>query len=107
MFAVGLILDLLLASGFSNGDLYALDSFRIAFACPSICSPSGVIPQSRLRPRVKIASPSRNIVTIAKGLRLRPSFIRPDPRILRAVTLVSRSFTVVALIAWPPARGTA
>ena len=32
MYLIGLVLDLLLAGGFSNGNLYALDSFRLALA---------------------------------------------------------------------------
>lgn len=32
MFAIGLILDVLFVTGFSNGDLYSLDSFRVAFS---------------------------------------------------------------------------
>lgn len=53
MFAVGVILDLLLASGFSNGDLYALDSFRIAFAVQFLMLGGGTVAILILRRRVR------------------------------------------------------
>ncbi|GAB3540050.1 MFS transporter [Arthrobacter tecti] len=62
MFAVGLILDLLLASGFSNGDLYALDSFRIAFSVQFLILIGGTAAILVLRRRVRAQLARQSIV---------------------------------------------
>lgn len=62
MFAVGLILDLLLASGFSNGDLYALDSFRIAFAVQFVVLAIGTTAILMVRRRVRAQLARQSIV---------------------------------------------
>ncbi|MFJ6278857.1 MFS transporter [Arthrobacter subterraneus] len=77
MFAVGLILDLLLASGFSNGDLYALDSFRIAFAVQFVVLGAGTVAIVVLRRRVRAQLARQSIIVpplrqaIARELRRR------------------------------------
>ncbi len=62
MFAVGIILDLLLASGFSNGDLYALDSFRIAFAVQFVMLAVGTTAILIVRRRVRAQLARQSIV---------------------------------------------
>ena len=62
MFAVGLILDLLLASGFSNGDLYALESFRIAFAVQFVVLGIGTVAVLVLRRRVRAQLARQSII---------------------------------------------
>ena len=77
MFAVGLILDLLLASGFSNGDLYALNSFRIAFAVQFVVLGIGTVAILVLRRRVRAQLARQSIIVpplrqaIARELRRR------------------------------------
>ncbi|WP_235563231.1 MFS transporter [Arthrobacter sp. Soil782] len=77
MFAVGLILDLLLATGFSNGDLYALESFRIAFAVQFVVLGIGTVAVLVLRRRVRAQLARQSIIVpplrqaIARELRRR------------------------------------
>jgi sugar phosphate permease len=77
MFAVGVILDLLLASGFSNGDLYALDSFRVAFAVQFVVLGVGTVAIVVLRRRVRAQLARQAIIVpplreaIARELRRR------------------------------------
>nr|WP_204536792.1 MFS transporter [Arthrobacter tumbae] len=62
MFAVGLTLDLLLASGFSNGELYALNSFRIAFAVQFVVLGIGTVAILVLRRRVRAQLARQSII---------------------------------------------
>ncbi|WP_323961540.1 MFS transporter [Arthrobacter sp. JZ12] len=62
MFAVGLILDVLLASGFSNGNLYDLASFRIAFAVQFLFLAVGTVAILVLRRRVRAQLARQSVV---------------------------------------------
>lgn len=53
MYLIGVVLDVLNASGFSGGDLYALDSFRIALAVQFVVMAAGVAGILRTRKRVR------------------------------------------------------
>ena len=53
MYVVGLILDLLNNNGFSGGNLYSLDSFRIALSFQFIVLAVGVVAVIRVRGRVR------------------------------------------------------
>ncbi|THJ67516.1 MFS transporter [Arthrobacter echini] len=53
MFVIGVILDLLLGSGFSGGDLYALASFRIAMAAQLVVLAVGTVNVVIIRGRVR------------------------------------------------------
>ncbi len=53
MYVVGLILDLLNNSGFSHGELYSLDSFRIALSFQFVVLAIGVAAVIRVRGRVR------------------------------------------------------
>lgn len=77
MFAVGVILDLLLASGFSDGDMYALGAFRIAFAVQFLFLGVGTVAILVLRRRVRAQLARQAIIVpplrqaIARELRRR------------------------------------
>lgn len=83
MFAIGLILDLLLATGFSKGDLYALDSFRIAFAVQFLVLGGGTIAILILRRRVRAQLARQSIIVpplreaLARELRRRREARQP------------------------------
>ena len=53
MYLIGVVLDVLNSTGFSGGDLYALDSFRIAFAVQFAVMALGVAGILRTRGRVR------------------------------------------------------
>lgn len=53
MYLIGVVLDFLNARGFSGGDLYALDSFRIALAVQFVVMAVGVAGILRTRSRVR------------------------------------------------------
>lgn len=53
MYVIGLLLDVLNNSGFSNGDLYALDSFRIALSFQFLVLGIGIFAVLRVRHEVR------------------------------------------------------
>lgn len=62
MFVIGVILDLLLGSGFSEGDLYALGSFRIAMAAQLVVLAVGVVNVVLIRRRVRWRMAEQGVV---------------------------------------------
>ncbi|WP_253905682.1 MFS transporter, partial [Arthrobacter sp. H5] len=62
MFAIGVVLDLLLASGFSGGDLYALDSFRLAFSVQLVVLGVGTVAVVVLRRRVRAQLARQSVI---------------------------------------------
>ncbi|KNC18769.1 hypothetical protein AC792_10245 [Arthrobacter sp. RIT-PI-e] len=53
MFVIGVVLDVLLRSGVSGGDLYALTSFRIAMAAQLVVLATGTVAVLIVRRRVR------------------------------------------------------
>ncbi|MFT4469991.1 MFS transporter [Arthrobacter sulfonylureivorans] len=53
MFGMGVVLDTLLASGFSQGELYALDSFKLAFSLQFVFLIGGTLAILAVRKRVR------------------------------------------------------
>jgi len=53
MFGMGVVLDALLASGFSQGELYALDSFKLAFSLQFVFLIGGTLAILAVRKRVR------------------------------------------------------
>ena len=53
MLGMGVVLDALLASGFSQGDLYALDSFKLAFSLQFLFLIAGTLAMLTVRKRVR------------------------------------------------------
>ncbi len=62
MFAIGIILDALLASGFSQGDLYALPSFRVAMAVQLVVLAFGAVAVLIARRRVRRRMAEQGVV---------------------------------------------
>ncbi|WP_246199794.1 MFS transporter [Arthrobacter zhaoguopingii] len=62
MFAVGIVLDLLLDSGFSGGDLYALPSFRLALAVQFVILAAGSSAIFVVRRRVRQQMAQQGVV---------------------------------------------
>jgi MFS family permease len=53
MFGMGVVLDALLANGFSDGELYALDSFKLAFSLQFVFLIGGTLAILTVRRRVR------------------------------------------------------
>lgn len=70
MFLVGVILDLLFAAGYSGGDLYALDSFRIALCVHFVVIAIGItgILVTRRKVRTRMAAEGVRVPTVKEVL---------------------------------------
>lgn len=62
MFLIGVVLDLLLGSGFSDGDLYALTSFRLAMAVQLVVLAAGAGAVMIVRRRVRRRMAEQGVV---------------------------------------------
>jgi MFS family permease len=62
MFVIGVVLDVLLGSGFSQGDLYALESFRLAMAAQLVVLAAGVVAVLIARRRVRRRMAEQGVV---------------------------------------------
>jgi MFS family permease len=62
MFLIGLVLDILYATGFSREDLYALDSFRIALSVQFLLLGGGTVAILLLRRRVRAQMARQGVV---------------------------------------------
>ena len=77
MFVIGIVLDLLLAGGYSRGDLYALTSFRLAMAVQLVVLATGatavVVARGRVRRRMAeqgvVVPPLRDALARERRLR--------------------------------------
>lgn len=70
MFVIGLVLDVLFATGFSRGDLYALDSFRIALSVQFVVLGGGAAAIILLRRRVRGQLARQGVVVVPLRLAL-------------------------------------
>ncbi len=62
MFIIGVVLDILLGSGFSDGELYALPSFRLAMAAQLVVLATGVVAVLIVRRRVRRRMAEQGVV---------------------------------------------
>ena len=62
MFIIGVVLDVLLGSGFSQGELYALPSFRLAMAAQLVVLATGAIAVVIVRRRVRRRMAEQGVV---------------------------------------------
>ncbi|NKX54906.1 MFS transporter [Arthrobacter mobilis] len=82
MFGIGLILDALLAGGFSGGQLYALESFKLALSLQFVFLAGGAVAllATRRRVRAQLAEQGVIIQPLWKVLVSRTRTVRPDAR---------------------------